>query len=59
MRGAIAAISALALAGCVAPSIPEVEPAAGVPLAEDYLAQTRPPSGLRPARPAHPGSAAP
>ena len=46
MRGAIAAISALALAGCVAPSIPEVEPAAGVPLAEDYLAQTRPPSGL-------------
>jgi multidrug efflux system outer membrane protein len=36
----------LALAGCAAPSIPAIEPAAGVPLAPDYLAASRPPSGI-------------
>ncbi|MEM6586151.1 MAG: TolC family protein [Pseudomonadota bacterium] len=36
----------LALAGCVSPSIPEVDPAAGIPLAEDYFAGSRPPSGI-------------
>ena len=46
MRAGLAIIPALALAGCVAPSIPEVEPSAGVPLAPEYLAATRPPSGL-------------
>ncbi|UAB78863.1 efflux transporter outer membrane subunit [Erythrobacter sp. SCSIO 43205] len=46
MRMVIAAIGAAALTGCVAPSIPEVAPAASVPLAPEYFAQSRPPSGL-------------
>ena len=46
MRLAGAAAVVLALAGCVGPSIPAVEPAAGVALAPDYLAASRPPSGI-------------
>ena len=46
MRLAIAAASVLGLAGCIAPSIPQIEPAAGVSLAQDYFAETRPSSGL-------------
>jgi len=35
-----------ALGGCVSPAIPETQPAAGVPLAPNYFAQSRPPSGI-------------
>lgn len=46
MRSVIAALCVLSLGGCVAPSIPAIEPASQVPLASDYFAQSRPPSGL-------------
>jgi multidrug efflux system outer membrane protein len=46
MRRAGCIVLALALAGCMTPAIPEVEPAAGVPLAPDYFADTRPASGI-------------
>lgn len=46
MRGAALTLLALGLSGCVAPSIPEVEPTAGVVVAKDYLAENRPSSGI-------------
>ncbi len=46
MRLTLIAATTLALTGCLAPAIPEVEPTAGVPLATDYLADYRPPSGI-------------
>lgn len=42
----LASTLAAALGGCASPSIPEPEPAAGVPLAPDYFARSRPPSGI-------------
>lgn len=46
MRLAALTLLAIGLSACVAPSIPEVEPTAGVAVAEDYLAENRPPSGI-------------
>ena len=46
MRSAVVAVLALGLSACVSPAIPDVEPGAGVPLAEDFLADYRPPSGI-------------
>lgn len=45
MRSAALA-SALLVAGCMTPAIPEVQPAAGVDLPADYFADTRPDSGI-------------
>lgn len=46
MKSTAPLFAALFLAGCVAPSIPTIEPSAGVTLAEDYFADYRPPSGI-------------
>lgn len=50
MRAGIACLVVLALsqslAACVAPKIPEVQPATTIPLRGDFFADTRPPSGL-------------
>ncbi|MGB3472308.1 MAG: TolC family protein [Erythrobacter sp.] len=46
MRAGLAMICVMLVAGCVSPSIPAVEPASGVKLADDYFAATRPHSGL-------------
>lgn len=46
MRLALAGAGTLMLAGCMAPGVPAVEPAAGIPLAADYFAQFRPASGI-------------
>ncbi|MEQ8411539.1 MAG: TolC family protein [Erythrobacter sp.] len=46
MRLAIPLAGAVLLAGCASPDIPDVEPAAGIALAPDYFAQSRPPAGL-------------
>lgn len=45
-RAVFAAGCALLAAGCISPSIPAPEPAAGVAVAKDYVAATRPPSGI-------------
>ena len=46
MRAALTLSCCLLIAGCVAPTIPSVEPSAGVPLADDYFSDYRPPSGI-------------
>jgi multidrug efflux system outer membrane protein len=46
VRGALPFAGLVLLAGCASPSIPEVEPAAGIPLADDYFAASRPAAGL-------------
>lgn len=48
MRAALALLggASVMLGGCVSPKIPAVEPAAGIDLAADYFAETRPPSGI-------------
>lgn len=46
MKAALALPCCLLIAGCVAPAIPSVEPAAGVALTDDYFSDYRPPSGI-------------
>lgn len=46
MRRVLVASMAALLAGCATPSIPTVGPAGAVALADEYLAASRPPSGI-------------